>query len=92
MAVCGTTRPPNFPTMKFITFHRDLWSKLILKPIGRHVLTNDGGALARNEPWFFVNAVWVNVFITAGGRLGPDSLCSHTDKDGQIRTNTDKER
>ena len=38
---------------------------------------SDGGPEWSGGTPLYVNAVWVNVSITAGGRLGPDSLRSH---------------
>ena len=35
---------------------------------------SDGGPEWSGGTPLYVNAVWVNVSITAGGRLGPDSL------------------
>ena len=63
-------------------------------PIGRHghVLSSDGGPEWSGWTSRFLNAVWVNVFITAGGRLGPDSLCSHTDKVRERRAKISKDR
>ena len=57
------------------------WGSRPVKPIGRNVVME-----AQPSPWssmerrsrLYVNVVWVNVSITARGRLGLDSP-AHTD-------------
>ena len=57
---------------------------------------SDGGPEWSGGTPLYVNAVWVNVSITAGGRLGPDSLRlqrhRHTDTKTHRHTNENRYR